>query len=128
MLVRVSDRGGRQKLLVRGKNACDDRQAFNGLEQEVARAAVQHRLPNPRLELLGQGWMEWQRGDKERSLAVQANTLHSAAAQDARLQHVKDLGRMVAQLARSSLAGAFGITVNGEELGTSQPAPAARVT
>ena len=115
VLVRVSDRGGRQKLLVRGKNACDDRQAFSGLEQEVARVAVQHRLPGPRLEMLGQGWMEWQR-DKERRLAVQANTLHSAAAQDNRLQHVKDLARMVAQLARSSLPGTFFITANGEEL------------
>ena len=115
LLVRCCDQhSGRQKLLLRGKNGCDHRQAHSNLEQQVARMAQQHGLPTVRLELLGEGWMEWQR-DKER-LNIVGTRLHSAATRDMRLQRVADLEGMVAKLSRSSLAGSFRILANGVEV------------
>ena len=73
VLVRITDRQGRQKMCVRGKNGYSDAAIQRQLEQEVATAAVAQRSPGARLELLGSGTMEWSR-ERDRLLkaSVQA--------------------------------------------------------
>lgn len=104
VLVRLTDRQGRQKLIVRGKNGCQEQQVFRMLEQEVASQAVQHRQSSPRLELLGSGTMEWSR-DRDRCLKVNGTKLHTCT--DPRLQTVADVAFLAGAVAQSSLADSF---------------------
>lgn len=78
------------------------RQLFSGGKHaaQVSRAAVVHRLPGPRLELLGSGAMEWSR-ERDRCLNVTATKLHSLS--DARLRAKSDVSKLAGNLAQSSL-------------------------
>ena len=104
VLARITDRQGRQKLLVRGSNGCEEDKVFRMLEQEVAATAVQQRQPGPRLELLGTGVMEWSR-DHDSCLKVSGTKVHSFA--DARLQSKEDVALLAGTLAQSSLPANF---------------------
>ncbi len=77
---------------------------------QVSRTAVQHRLPGPRLELLGSGVMEWSR-ERDRCLNVTASKLHSLT--DARLRSKADVSKLAGALAQSSLPVSYKILVEG---------------
>ncbi|GAB4815393.1 hypothetical protein N2152v2_002439 [Parachlorella kessleri] len=118
VLVRLADRSNRHKLLVRGRNGMEEAAMFAQLEQEVSRAAVQHRLPGPRLELLGSGTMEWSR-ERDRCLNITACKLHSLT--DARLRSKGDVSKLAGALAQSSLPVSYKILVEGKPFQASPP-------
>ena len=109
VLARVTDRGGRQKLLVRGKNGTDEGQALATLQAEVASSAVRQRLPGPKVEMLGVGSMEWSR-QRDRCLAVAGSRVTSTV--DQRVKSKEDIARLVGALAQSSLPPNFKISVD----------------
>ena len=78
---------------------------------QVSRAAVQHRLPGARLELLGSGAMEWSR-ERDRTLSVTASRL--ASLNDARLRSKADVSKLAGALAQAALPVTYKILVEGK--------------
>lgn len=114
VLVRLSEqRSQRQKLLVRGRNGATEQQTFATTEQEAARAAIAHRLPGPRVELVACGRMEWVAASpgQRRTLLVWVGRLLPPAAKDSRLHNTSAASAVVAELARASFpSGDFLVT------------------
>ena len=109
VLVRLGEqRSQRQKLLVRGRNGCTEHQAFAAAEQEATRAAIAHRLPGPRVDLVAAGRMEWVAAPagggqgQRRTLRIRASRLLPPASKDARLHSLAGASGVVAELTRAS--------------------------
>lgn len=119
VLVRLSEpqRSQRQKLLVRGRNGATEHQAYAAAEQEAARAAITHRLPGPRVELVASGRMEWVAAAGERrTLRVRVTRLLPPAAKDSRLHSAAGAAAVVAEVTRSSFPqGGFDIVAVADE-------------
>lgn len=111
VLVRLLDRSSRHKVVVRGRNGSDDGALWTQLEQEVSHVAGQYCLPGPRLELLGNGIMEWSR-ERDRTLNIVAGNLH--ACTDAGLKSKSDVSRLAGALVQSSLPMTYKILVDGQ--------------
>jgi hypothetical protein len=93
---------GRQKLtklLLRGRNGLTTEQLHRHLEQELARVAVERRVPCPKLELIGTGVAHWSVNPKR--LTLEGKKLHSQI--DNRLQSRNDIGRVGAAIAETVL-------------------------
>lgn len=101
ILARVMDLAtGRQKLLIRGRNRFNVKQAGEALQQEVLSEAANRRLAVPRVDVLGSGNIEWSR-ERDRCLIITGCAVHSAL--DTRLKRKEDVGRVAGALARTGL-------------------------
>lgn len=101
ILARVMDLAtGRQKLLIRGRNRFNVKQAGEALQQEVLSEAANRRLAGPRVDVLGSGNIEWSR-ERDRCLIITGCAVHSAL--DTRLKRKEDVGRVAGALARTGL-------------------------
>ena len=110
VLARVMDLAtGRQKLLIRGRNRFNAKQAGEALQQEVAAESVNHRLGVPRVDVLGSGNIEWSR-ERDRCLIITGCAVHSAL--DTRLKRKEDVGRVAGALARTGLPALHTVIVS----------------
>lgn len=107
ILARLVD-GGRQKLLVRGRNRSSEQQAAKVLEKEVTQEATKRKLPRPRVEMLGSGTIEWS-NELDRCLTISGTTLYMAL--DGKLRTVEDVGRVAGVLTQSGLTARRTIVV-----------------
>lgn len=61
LLLRLRDRAGRQKLLVRGANYASDAKIVEGLHRQMMAACAAHDVCAEAIEVVGGGIMEWRR-------------------------------------------------------------------
>eukprot|EP00878_Enallax_costatus_P004817 GHUV01005069.1.p1 GENE.GHUV01005069.1~~GHUV01005069.1.p1 ORF type:complete len:604 (+),score=195.01 GHUV01005069.1:379-2190(+) len=61
LLLRIRDRAGRQKLLVRGANYASDARLVEGLHRQMMSACAAHDITAETIEVVGGGMMEWRR-------------------------------------------------------------------
>ena len=118
ILARVMDMAsGRQKLLIRGRNRFQVKQAEETLLQEVTAEALNRRLSVPKIDVLGSGRIEWSR-ERDRCLTITGSAVHSAL--DTRLKRKEDVGRVAAALARTGLPALHTVIVSDGRQSTLQ--------
>lgn len=112
VLSRLRDGSDHRKLLVRGRNGVNETGLAAALDQEVAQAAIKHRLMGARVEVLASGIMEWARG-RDRTVRVRVAALGSVA--DPLVRSVQDATRIVAEIMKRALPS--GTTIVEESAG-----------
>lgn len=113
VLLKVTDRSGVNKLLVRGKIAFVEAQLLQAAHKEISQICTTRRVPPVTTELVGAGVMEWSR-DQDRSLNVSKGRV--VVGPHSSVQTKSDVARLAGALTRCSLPMHYHITVEGQKL------------
>lgn len=113
VLIKVADRSGVNKLLVRGKNLSSEPQLLQAAHKEVAQVCSTRRVPPVTTQLVGGGVMEWSR-DRDRYLNVSEGRV--VMGSHSSVQTKGDVARLAGALTRCSLPMHYHITVEGQKL------------
>ncbi|KAK9824568.1 hypothetical protein WJX72_011385 [[Myrmecia] bisecta] len=108
ILMKVWDRQGRNRLLIRGKAQSSEGQLVQRVSHEVMQVIAEQRLPNVMVTLLGSGIMEWSR-ERDRRLDVYQGRVVKGG--DASIMSSMDVARLAGALTRASLPMHYHICV-----------------
>lgn len=111
VLVKLENRQGSSRLLVRGWQGCSQAALMQAVEKEMAGKVAAKRLPSASLRLLGSGNMEW-RGDKQ--IDVSQGVL--IVQKDSHIKSKADVAHVAGALIRATLPMHYHITVNGTRI------------
>ncbi|KIZ02453.1 hypothetical protein MNEG_5504 [Monoraphidium neglectum] len=112
VLVRVRDRCGRQKLLVRGGNYASEGKLLERLHRQLLAAASAHGVPPEPLEPIGGGVMEWRR-ERDRHLHLHSGFLSKHAGGQGGPMTAQEVLNLAGVLTRPSLPMHYKLTSEG---------------
>lgn len=110
VLVRLYDRSGRTKVVLRAKNFANETRLVAALQEEAEATRVRQRLSgNVWLQLIGSGVMEWSR-ERDRHLRVlPGKVVHNA---DRSIQSETDVAQVACALTRGQLPMNYQVTMD----------------
>ncbi|KAL3147791.1 hypothetical protein ABBQ32_002520 [Trebouxia sp. C0010 RCD-2024] len=106
-LVKVENRQGSSRLLVRGRPGCSQAALVQDVENEMANKMATKKLPKATITLVGSGIMQW---SKDKQIDVIQGTL---AVGGGNIRSNADVAHVAGSLIRSALPMHYHITVNG---------------
>lgn len=111
VLVKMENRQGSSRLLVRGRYGCSQAVLMHDFDKEMAEKAAVKKLPPVSISLLGSGVMHWSK-DK------QIDVIHGSIAvgRDGSVRTKADVAHVAGALIRSALPMNYHITVNGDRI------------
>ncbi|KAL0055986.1 hypothetical protein WJX82_006406 [Trebouxia sp. C0006] len=108
VLVKVENRQGSSRLLVRGRQGCSQAALMQDVEKEMSEKIALKKLPTASISLLGSGVMQW---SKDKQIDVMQGSI--AVGMDGSVRSKADVAHVAGALIRSALPMHYHITVNG---------------
>ncbi|MEW5318774.1 MAG: hypothetical protein WDW38_009967 [Sanguina aurantia] len=116
LLLKVRDKGGRMKIIVRGRNPPHKCSLLDDVTRQVQKIASMNGVPPEPLQLMGGGVMEW-RTDRDRHLHIHSGYVSDPSAFNRQIGVAPvDLLNLTSVLTSQQLPLHYKVTIDGQQI------------